>query len=274
MSIAVRVWKSKVEKWCCSKGDTLLLKELPGRSCLWDPSEGWWWWTGGPWHIHPGHAWPLSGPTILTPHRTAGKNSPHERTILDWGDGKRHRQLWGFSLRSISPSAWGKGKEIKVRMTQQGFRAKQLLSELLSVRPRNHELRVESRPLPLEWEAQLCPPPQEKMAWRGKLASHWGHVEHLLSCVSHPQVKQEESLKEAFCGWRLRRSAYLGHTTSFKLHTPPHAAHSHVTHAQSPTPPLTDVLLTHPTPSPPSRPKDIVPCKHDGRDVHSSGTAW
>lgn len=228
MSTAVRVGKSKIEKWCSSKGDTLLLKELPGRSCQWDQSEGWWWRTGRPWHIHPGHAWPLSGPTILTPHRTAGKNSPHERTIRDWGDGKRHRQLWGFSLPLISPSAWGKGKEIKVQMTQQRFQAKQLLSEPLSVRPRNHELRVESRPLPLEWEVQLCPPPQEKKKWPEE--ESWLLTELMQNTCSAVSVTLRLSRKNP---WR-RHSVDEGWGAPLTWDTPqvlnytlPHTQHTH-----------------------------------------------
>lgn len=47
-------------------------------------------------------------------------------------------------------------------MTRQGCRAQHLLSELLSVGPKNRQLKAESRPLPLEREAQPCPSLREK----------------------------------------------------------------------------------------------------------------
>lgn len=132
----------------------------------------------GPWHIHPGHARPLSSPTILTPNTIASKDSLYEGTILDWGDGKRHRQLWWFSLPLISSSAWGKGKEIKAQLTQDCQAQQQLLSEPLRVRPENHKLKVESRPLPLEWETQPCPSLQKK--WPGK--ESWLLTEVMNTC--------------------------------------------------------------------------------------------
>lgn len=139
-----------VKRWCWSKGNTLPPIEQGHKS------EGLWLWTGGLWHIHPGHAGPLSGCTTLTPNRIAGKDSPYERAILDWGDSKRHRELWRFSLLLISRSAWGKAKEINIQMIQQSCKALHLLSELLKVRPKNHKLKVLSQD-PFLWNERLSP---------------------------------------------------------------------------------------------------------------------